>query len=90
MHGGLFVMSLAPLPMHVCIACVRFADRSVKLARIKLKSEDAALHNERRLGPCSKLGGSTSLGDLPAIFQDFPDRSTLSFMRYLEPQHAVE
>jgi hypothetical protein len=32
---------------------------------------------------CSKLDGFTSLGDLASIFQDFPDRPTPSFMRYL-------
>ena len=28
------------------------------------------------------------LGDLPPFFQDFPDRSTPSFVRYQTPQHG--
>jgi len=80
-------MSLARFP---CICASLVWDSLAARSNLRVSSSRARtqLSTVRRLGLCSKLNGSTSLGDLPPIFQDFPDRSTLSFVRYLEPQHG--
>ena len=79
-------MSVARIPC-MCASLVwdSLATRSnLRVSRSRARKQ---LSTVRRLGPRCKLGGSTSLVDLPPIFQDFPDRSTPSFVRYLESQH---